>query len=50
MLEADRRITSIDFELLVQPDRVEPFVRFTDPGKIIKDFASRISYNFFGLY
>jgi len=41
--EADRRITSIDFELLVQPGSVEPFMRFTDPRKIIRDFISRIS-------
>ena len=43
MPEADRRITSIDFELLVQPAGVGPFVEFTDPRKIIRDFTSRIS-------
>ena len=48
--EADRKITSIDFELLAQTDSVGPFVGFTDPRKIIKDFASRISWNFFGFY
>ena len=41
--EANRKITSIDFELLAQPASVEPFVGFTDPRKIIRDFASRIS-------
>ena len=41
--EANRRITSIDFELLTQPARVGPFVRFTDPKKIIRDFAIKIS-------
>jgi len=41
--ETNRRITSIDLELLTQPDSVEPFVGFTDPRKIIRDFASRIS-------
>jgi len=41
--EADRRITSIDFELLVQPAGVGPFVEFTDPRKVIRDFVSRIS-------
>ena len=45
--EADRRITSIDFELLAQPASVGPFVGFTDLRKIIRDFASRISWNFF---
>ena len=38
--EANRRI---DFELLAQPANVGPFVGFTDPRKIIRDFASRIS-------
>ena len=41
--EADRRITSIDFELLAQPASVGPFVGFTDPRKILRDFASKIS-------
>ena len=41
--EAGRRITSIDFELLAQPASVGPFMGFTDPRKIIRDFASRIS-------
>jgi len=41
--EADRSITSIDFELLAKPASVGPFVGFTDPRKIIRDFASRIS-------
>jgi len=41
--EAGRWITSIDFELLAQPASVGPFVGFTDPRKIIRDFASRIS-------
>ena len=41
--EADRRITSIDFELLVQPASVGPFVEFTDPRKIIRNFTSIIS-------
>jgi len=41
--EADRRITSIDFELLAQPSSVGPFVGFTDPRKIVRDFADRIS-------
>ena len=43
LTEADRRITAIDFELLVQPASVEPFIGFTNPRKIIRDFASRIS-------
>ena len=41
--EVDRRITSIDFELLVQPTSVGPFVGFTDPRKVVRDFVSRIS-------
>jgi len=41
--EANRRITFIDFELLAQPASVGPFVGLTDPRKIIRDFASRIS-------
>ena len=41
--EADRKITSIDFELLAPPTSVGPFVGFTDSRKIIRDFASRIS-------
>ena len=41
--EADRRITSIDFELWAWPVSVGPFVGFTDPRKIIRDFASRLS-------
>jgi len=41
--EEDRRITSIHFELLVQPASVGPFVEFTDPRKIIRNFASIIS-------
>ena len=41
--EADRRITSIDFELLAQPASVGPSVGFRDPRKIIHDFASKIS-------
>jgi len=41
--EADRRIIFIDFELLAQPDSIEPFVRFTNPMKIISNVANRIS-------
>ena len=43
LLEADRRIAAIDFEVLTQPASVGPFVGFTDPRKIVRDFASRIS-------
>jgi len=41
--EGDRRIISIDFELLAQPASVGPFVGFTDPRKIVRDFADRSS-------
>ena len=41
--EVDRRMTSINFELLVQPANVGTFVGFTDLRKITRDFASRIS-------
>ena len=41
--EGDRRLTSIDFELLAQPASVGPFVGFADPRKIVEDFADRIS-------
>jgi len=44
--ETDRRITSIDVELLTYPAGVEPFMEFTDPRKIIRDFADRISQDF----
>ena len=45
--EANRKIASIDFELLIQLASVGPFVGFTDPRKIIRNFASRISQNLF---
>ena len=38
--KADRRIISVDFELLAQPTSVGPFVGFTDPSKIVRDRIS----------
>ena len=41
--EADRRITSIDFEELAQPPKLGPFVGFQDPRLVIERFSNRLS-------
>ena len=41
--EGNRGIIPIDFELLAQSANVGPFVGFTNPRKIIRDFTSGIS-------
>jgi len=42
--EADRRITSIDFELLTQLASVGPFMKFIDPKKSTTDIMAFIKY------
>lgn len=39
--EADRRVTAIDFEELVQPSNIGPFVGFSDPRLTIHKFQNR---------